>query len=213
MGVYGPATGFPRGWVVRGSGRNGRAPAILSALAARLRRQPIEFAVETVAVRGQGGRVAGPAQGQVTNLLRLAAPFAGFTTAALSARHLRRRLSGTPTAALPLADSANGASYAQRTGREQERQPANGYVRAGCVRKWRVDAPQHRRTKGHQSRRRRFAAAVSLAASGPASASASVAVAAAAASAVSASAVAAASASVARWRVPCFGHRAIRVRC
>ena len=44
------------GWQARlHSLKDGRVPAILSALAARLRRQPIEFAVETVAVRGRGG--------------------------------------------------------------------------------------------------------------------------------------------------------------
>ena len=48
----------------------------------------------------------------VTNLLFLAAPFTGFTTAVLSARRRRRRLSGTLTAALFFAESANGASYA-----------------------------------------------------------------------------------------------------
>eukprot|EP00964_Phaeocystis_antarctica_P002644 scaffold1387_cov66-Phaeocystis_antarctica.AAC.1 len=46
-------------------------------------------------------------------------------------------------------------------------------VRGGCVRKWRVYAPRHRRPKGHQSRCRLSAAAVPPAASGPASASAS----------------------------------------
>ena len=68
--LYGPVTGFARGWVCAGREgkqahlhsltKSGRVPAILSALAARLRGQPIEFAVETVAVRGRGGRVAAP---------------------------------------------------------------------------------------------------------------------------------------------------------
>ena len=48
-------------------------------------------------------------------------------------RRRRRRLSGSLTSALPFADSANGASYAQRTGRKQERQPANGYVSEEAV--------------------------------------------------------------------------------
>ena len=39
---------------------SGRVPSLLAALASHARRQPIEFAVETVAVRGQGGRVAAP---------------------------------------------------------------------------------------------------------------------------------------------------------
>eukprot|EP00964_Phaeocystis_antarctica_P004195 scaffold2265_cov62-Phaeocystis_antarctica.AAC.5 len=45
------------GWQARlHSLKDRRVPAILSTLAARLRRQqPIEFAVETVAVRAQGG--------------------------------------------------------------------------------------------------------------------------------------------------------------
>ena len=38
--------------------KNGPVPALLTALAAHLSRQPIEFAVKTV--RGRGGRVARP---------------------------------------------------------------------------------------------------------------------------------------------------------
>ena len=40
--------------------KSGRVVTLLAALAARLRRRPIEFAVKTVAVRGRGGRVAAP---------------------------------------------------------------------------------------------------------------------------------------------------------
>ena len=51
------------------------------------------------------------------SLVRLVVLFLGFTTAVLSTRPRRRcRLSSTLTAALPFADSANGASYAQRNG-------------------------------------------------------------------------------------------------
>ena len=53
----------------------------------------------------------------IANLLRLATPSAGFITV-LSA--CLRCLSGTLTAALAFADSANGPSYAQRSRREQE---------------------------------------------------------------------------------------------
>ena len=40
--------------------RNKRVASLLTVVAADLRRQPIEFAVETVAVRGRDGRVAAP---------------------------------------------------------------------------------------------------------------------------------------------------------
>ena len=67
-----------------------------------------------------------------------------------------------------------------------------------------------------ESRRRRSAAAVALSAFAPApvsSSSSSVAASASASASASAAASASASASAARWRVPCFGHRAIRARC
>jgi hypothetical protein len=67
------------GWLMHGSSRgqgsrqarlhsltsNKRVASKLAAVAADLRRQPIEFAVETVAVRDRVGRVAAPAWPQV----------------------------------------------------------------------------------------------------------------------------------------------------
>ena len=53
----------------------------------------------------------------IANLLRLATPSAGFTTAVLSA--CLRCLSGILAAALAFADSVNGPSYAQRSRCEQ----------------------------------------------------------------------------------------------
>eukprot|EP00964_Phaeocystis_antarctica_P081373 scaffold50915_cov66-Phaeocystis_antarctica.AAC.3 len=138
--------------------------------------------------------------GCTDNLLHLAVPSAGFTTAVLSARRRRRRLSGTLTA----------ASYAHMNGA------------GGCV-KWRVYAPRHRRLQGHQrgrakatiheSYRHCSAAAAASTASAPASASAPAVASAAASAAAALASVAAAAASAARWRVPCSGHRAIRARC
>ena len=52
------------------------------------------------------------------NLLHLATPSSGSTTAVLSA--CLRCLSGTLAVALAFADSANGPSYAHRSRREQE---------------------------------------------------------------------------------------------
>ena len=45
--------------------RNGRVATVLAAIAAHLRRRPIEFAVKTVAVRRRGGRVAAPGSKRV----------------------------------------------------------------------------------------------------------------------------------------------------
>ena len=45
--------------------RSGRVATALAALAAHLRRRPIEFAVKTVAVRSRGGRVATPGSKRV----------------------------------------------------------------------------------------------------------------------------------------------------
>ena len=50
---------------LRSLARSGRVATVLAALAAHLRRRPIEFAVKTVTVRGRGGRVAAPGRKQL----------------------------------------------------------------------------------------------------------------------------------------------------
>ena len=50
---------------LRSLARSGRVATVLAALAAHLRRRPIEFAVKTVAMRGRAGQAATPGRKRV----------------------------------------------------------------------------------------------------------------------------------------------------